>query len=196
MSAVNKRYFEDLLRDQQMSLRQLAHRMGVSHSQLSLTFSGSRNLKLQEAVQLASIFNEPLGRVIEAMGVPNQLGAGHPVSVIGHMDGEGVVKKNPPEAIERTVAPAGVPEDSFAIQARTAGTALDYLDGALWFARRQNGVEPASVGRLAVCQIKDGPLVLAGLRRGYLAGTHNLAGLHRAENCRLEWATPVLMARY
>lgn len=196
MPSVNKRYFEDLMRDNKLSLRQLAHRMGISHSQLSLTFSGSRKMQLHEAVQLSSMFNEPLGRVIQAMGVAEMPAMSHHINVIGHLGGDGVVTKNPPDAIERTMAPAGVPDDGFAVQARTAGTPWDFMDGVVWFAHRQNGVDPAAIGRLAICQIKDGPLVMAGLRRGYLDGTHNLTGFYKAENVRLDWATPVLLARH
>ena len=44
---VDRRFFENLLADRNMSLRQLATKMDMSHSQLSLTFSGARRMQLE-----------------------------------------------------------------------------------------------------------------------------------------------------
>ena len=41
VSEVNRRYFESLMQDKDLSLRGLAKLMDMSHSQLSLTFSGT-----------------------------------------------------------------------------------------------------------------------------------------------------------
>lgn len=49
MSSVNRRYFESLMADRRMSLRALAQKMVMGHSQLSLTFSGTRRPQLDEA---------------------------------------------------------------------------------------------------------------------------------------------------
>lgn len=39
MADVNRRYFESLMQAKDLSLRALAKRMGMSHSQLSLAFA-------------------------------------------------------------------------------------------------------------------------------------------------------------
>lgn len=52
MGEINRRYFEGLMADHRLSLRALAARMGMQHSQLSLTFSGARKLTLEEAAML------------------------------------------------------------------------------------------------------------------------------------------------
>lgn len=193
---VDRRYFEGLMRDKDLSLRALAKRMGLGHSQLSLTFSGDRKLQLDEAVQLSSIFGVPLARIIQAMGVEAGPVGDSRISVIGSVNGDGTVTIHDRDTVERTTAPFGVPEDGVAVQFRTAGTPLDWLDGSIVFCAKPDGIDQAALGRLSLCQIKGGPAVVAAVRRGYQENTFNLFGPHQRENARLEWASPVLFSRH
>ena len=196
MPDVNKRYFESLMQARDLSLRSLAKRMNMSHSQLSLTFSGDRKMQLDEAAQLSSIFGEPLHRVVENAGVVVKAVGSNRVSVIGAMAGDGTVTIHPEGVIERTHAPDGLPEDSVAIQVRTSSSALDWLDGTVFFCPRPNGVDSAILGRFSFCQIKDGPACMASVRRGYKDGSFNLRGPYNADSVRLVFATPVLFSRH
>lgn len=195
MSEVNRRYFEGLLEGKRMSLRGLAKLMGVSHSQLSLTFSGDRRLQLDEAAQLSTIFSVPLHKIVEAAGVTVHSMAAHRVSVVGFMNGDGTVTMYD-DTVERTTAPEGVPMDGIAVQARTSGTALDWLDAAVMFCPKPNGIDPSITGRLALAKIKDGPTIVGGIRRGYRDNTYAVRGPYVDESVRLEWATPVLISRH
>jgi transcriptional regulator with XRE-family HTH domain len=195
VTSVDRRYFESLMQGKELSLRGLAKRMSMSHSQLSLTFSGHRRMQLSEASELASIFGEPLNRIVEAAGISVRNTGTSRVSVIGAMQGDGTVLMHQEGVIERTTAPEGMPDDSIAIQARTAGSALDWLDAWLFFAPKPDGVDSAILGRFALCRIKDGPIVLASVRRGYAERTFNLRGPFSADSVRLDYATPVLFSR-
>lgn len=192
----DRRFFESLMRDKDMSLRSLARLMGLGHSHLSLTFSGDRRLQLDEAIQLASIFNVPLSRIVQAMGIQAAPIGDARVTVVGGVGSDGTVVANEPGTIERTAAPPGVPEDGLAVQFRTAGTALDWLDAAVMFTARPDGVGSSALGRLCIVQIKDGPMAVAAVRRGYQDGRFNLFGLHHRENVLLEFAAPVLFTRH
>lgn len=196
MADVNRRYFESLMQAKDLSLRGLAKRMEMSHSQLSLVFSGVRRMQLEEAAQLSSIFGEPLYQIVEAAGVSVRPVGTHRVSVIGAMQADGTVHKTPEGTVERTSTPDGMPEDSIAIQARTSGSPLDWLDSTVFFCPKPNGVSNSALGRFSYCQIKDGPAVMASVRRGYLPDTHNLRGPYNADSVRLEFATPVLYSRH
>lgn len=195
MADVNRRYFESLLEAKDLSLRGLAQRMNMAHSQLSLTFSGHRKLQLDEAAQLARIFGEPLHRIVEAAGVSVSGTGNRRVSVIGALRGDGTVLLHPEGVIERTSAPEDVPEDGIAIQARTAGSPLDYMDGFVFFCQPLRGVDTAILGRYCLVKIKDGPMVIAGVRRGYLPNTFNLIGTVSRESATLEMASPVVWVR-
>lgn len=195
MSDVNKRYFESLMQAHDLSLRSLAKRMGMTHSQLSLAFSGDRKLQLQEAAQLSSIFGEPIHRIVEAAGVSVRPFNTSRVSVIGAMQGDGTVDLYGEDVIERTSAPEGLPDDGFAIQCRTGGSPLDWLDGWVFFCRKADGVESAVLGRFAFCQIKDGPACMASVRRGYRENSFNLRGPFSADSVKLNRASIVVFTR-
>lgn len=75
--------------DKKMSLRSLAAKMGMSHSQLSLTFSGSRRMTLDEAAQLSQIFSVPLHTIVENAGVTVKGVGARRVNVIGAVNGDG-----------------------------------------------------------------------------------------------------------
>ena len=186
--------------DKKLSLRALAAKMGMGHSQLSLTFSGARRAQLDECAQLAEILGVPLYEVIEALGVNIKGINAHRVPVIGAVQGDGTVdlyQGGKSSVIERTTAPADLPEDATAIQFRTAGTPLEWLDGAVAFFRKPaGGIAKDAFGRLCLLQIKDGPAAVGTIRRGYREGTWNIAGAHQRENALIEWATPILLTRH
>lgn len=195
MTDVNRRYFEGLMADRKLSLRGLAKRMGLSHSQLSLAFSGTRRLKLEEASQLASIFSVPLAEVVKAAGVDLLPSGDLHVPVIGSMRSDGTVESTPDGAAERATTPCPMPEDTVAVQVRSAGGPLGWCDGWLLFARRADTVELSGLGRACLAKLQGGHMVVATLARGYRDGTWNLSGFYCAESSRLEWASPVLLIR-
>jgi transcriptional regulator with XRE-family HTH domain len=194
--SVDRRYFESLLRDRDMSLRALAKQMGMSHSQLSLTFGGDRRLQIDEAVQISAIFGEPLSKVIEAAGVSLLTSSPSRVFVVGAMGGDGIVSMSPSDSLNRTTAPELLPKDGIGVQARTAGTALDWLDGTVFFMAEPVGISASSIGRFSFVKLSDGRHAMAAVRRGYQDGTFNLYGTHKHDSVRLDFATPVLFSRH
>jgi transcriptional regulator with XRE-family HTH domain len=196
MATVNRRYFESLMQAKGLSLRALARRMAISHSQLSLTFSGDRRFQLDEVAQLSAIFGEPISRIVENAGVMVQSFNTSYVPVIGSMGGDGVVSLHDEDVVERTHAIAEAPEDCVAIQARTTGSALDWLDGVVFFMRKPDGFDTAALGRFSLCKIKNGVYCMASIRRGYREDTYNLKGLFEENNSSLVMATPVLFSRW
>lgn len=195
MSEVDRRYFESLMSDRRMSLRALAQKMGMGHSQLSLTFSGARRPQLDEAAQLAEIFGEPLHRVVEALGTSVRSSSAARVPVVGVVNGDGTVTMHPKGVTERTTAPDGLATNVVGVQVRAPGSPLEWMDGAVFFCRPPDGVDTASLGRFCLVKIKGGPAAVAGVRRGYKDGTHNLTGPLTRESVVLEWASPILATR-
>ncbi|UXY17001.1 helix-turn-helix transcriptional regulator [Chitiniphilus purpureus] len=203
MGEINRRYFESLMSERKLSLRGLAEKMGLGHSQLSLTFSGSRKLTLEEAAQLSQIFGEPLHRIVENAGVSVRPTSGRQVPVMGAVAGDGTVglysslqnDGAPLSVIERMLAPEDLPDDALAIQFRTVGTPLEWLDGSVMFCRKPDRVSAESFGRLSLLKIKDGPVAVGTIKRGYREGTYNVTGPFQRENVVLEWASPILITR-
>lgn len=177
-----------------MSLRKLAGLMDMSHSQLSLTFSSLRRMQLDEAVRLARIFNVPLTEIAHQAGIAGADTAGRRVNVEGAMDGAGQVVKTEQGSVERVVAPGNLPEQVVAVQARTAGTNLAWMDGWVMFRSTETSA-PAAMGQLCVAQVSDGPVVVATVTRGYREGAYNLSGPYTAESAPLDWVSRILAIR-
>lgn len=195
MTEIDRRYFDGLLAVRGLSLRELARRMGMSHSQMSLTFSGARRMQLDEAAQIATILGVPMHAVIEHMGV--RVGAQR-VDVAGIMRGDGLVVP-PPAAIERTAAPDALPDTAVAIHCRTADTSLSWMDGWTMFCAAPPApgtIGPAVLDLFCYAGLADGRATCATLRRGYAQGTFNLAGPFAAQDVELAWATPILLTRH
>lgn len=196
MPEINRRYFDTMMQDRKLSLRGLATKMGMSHSQLSLMFSGVRRAQIDEAAQLSQIFGEPIARIIENLGVATRPVSGRRVSVIGAVGGDGVVKMHDSDTVERTSAPEELPDDCIAVQFRTAGTALDWLDGIVCFSKQNRGVDPQITGRCCLVKIQNGPVVISAVKRGYRENSYNLSGPYAKESAIIDWATPILMTRH
>lgn len=192
---MNKNYFLDLMASRRLSMRGLAQRMGMGHSQLSLMFNGERNMKLEEAAQLSQILGVPLHQIVTNAGVSARPVLGRRVPVVGFVGKDGVVTMNPPDVYERTESPEELPEDTTAVQCRTAGTPLEWADGWVAFFRKAGGVDPEAIGRMSFVKIKDGPYGLATIKRGYQPGTFNLTGIMSRQNVALECASPVIILR-
>lgn len=192
---LNRRFFDSLMEEKKLSLRALAARMGMNHSQLSLTFSGGRKMQLDEAAQLSQIFSVPLHVIVENAGVTVKPLGGRRTQVIGAMRGDGTVELYEKGVTERTTAPEDLPDDVVAVQCRTSGTILDWMDGWVMFCRQPDGFEHGYLGRVCLCQIKEGPAVIAMVKRGYREGTCNLSGPYVRESVVLEWASPFIVTR-
>lgn len=197
VDTVNKDYFMNLMASRRLSMRALAQRMGMQHSQLSLTLSNQRKMTIEEAAKLSQIFGVPLHQIVLNTGVEVRPASGRRTSVIGFVGKEGTVTLNQPETIERADAPDDLPDDAVAVQFRTAESPLDWSDGWLAFFRKVNGdgVEPDAIGRLAFCKMRGGPSTIATVKRGYQPGTYNLTGFMQRQNVPLEYATPILVMR-
>lgn len=195
MSGLNRRFFDALMAEKKLSLRALAAKIGMNHSQLSLTFSGARKMQLDEAAQLSHVFSVPLHKIVEAAGVTVKPVGGGRVKVIGAMRGNGTVELHDKSTVERTTAPDDMPKGSIAVQCRTSGTDLEWADGFVLFCKEPGDLESGILGRFCLAQIKDGPAVVALVKRGYREGTFNLAGPYQQESVTLDWATPVLITR-
>lgn len=192
---VDRRFFDTLMANKKLSLRALASRMDMKHSQLSLTFSGQRRMQLDEATKLAEIFGVPLHRIAEAAGVADARSNGKRVDVLGAMTGSGAVEIYGDGVIERTIAPDGLPDNIIAVQAHTVDSPNSWMDGFVFFCVKPSQVEPDAIGRFCFAKIEDGPAVMATVRRGYRVGTFNLSGPYAKDSERLEWASPVLLTR-
>lgn len=190
---VNRRYFDALLTERGLSLRGLAQRMDMTHAQLSLTFSGTRKMQIEEAIKLANLFGEPLLRIIEHSGAATKPVTARRVPVVGAVKGDGTIE--PSKTTELATPPAEMSEGMVAIQFRTADTPLSWMDGWVVFCSEPSDINASAISRLCYLQIEKGPKAIACVKRGYKEGTFNLSGPYHADNVSLTWASPIILTR-
>jgi len=191
---VNGKFFLDALKDKDISMREMASKMGFNHhAQISRIFKGERRMQLDEAVKFSQILGLPFEAVIAHAGYPQAVRTGPRVRVVGALNGKGEVVKV--TAMERAVAPSVVPNEAIAIQARCADTPLAWMDGWVFFCMPPSSTGNGSIGRFCYAKIKDGPAVLAAVRRGYMPSTYNLSGPYEQQNVVLDWAEPITFTR-
>lgn len=190
---VDTKWFRDRLADQRMSQRGLARQLGLDPAAISLTLRGKREMKIAEAAAIARLIGVPADEVMRHAGV--QISSkGEMVLVCSYMDASAEVHTEPTGL---TVPHPGgdLPETLTAIQCRTAGTALDHMDGWVMFANvhMDGSVQADAVGRLSVLRLRNGVIYVAKLMRGSRRGVWTLTSpigtMHDAE---VEWAKPIL----
>lgn len=185
---IDTKWFRRKLTEREMSQRELARRMGIDSAAVSLMLRGQRQMKLTEAAEIARLLGVPADEVLTHAGV-RLSSKGSEVPITGTMDAHGEVHWS--AGLGTTAAPAG--EFTKAIQCRTAGTPLDYMDRWLLFVGNPaSQVAPEAMERLSVVKIRKGMTCIAQVRRGYKAGRWNLSGpIVATDDADLEWATPI-----
>ena len=191
---VNKRYFTQLLRDRDLSQRGLARLMHLDQSSLVRAFQGKRKFTTQETAQLARILSVPLDEVLRNLGVDvpmMSLAKGGTVAVTGQIVAGKVQFGRP--AGPRTVAapPNESAEGLQALRYSDEGP----LEGAYLYFRPVDGVPAEAIGRLCVCTIQGGEVLLASVRHGSQRATYtlrDLTGRVLLEDAWLESAAPVV----
>jgi transcriptional regulator with XRE-family HTH domain len=186
---INTDWFKSLMADRRISQRELAKKIGVDHSALSLAFRGKRNMKMAEAADIARLLGVPVAEVMENAGIQSDAKS---VPLRGFVDGHGEMHSE--ESDERIPAPHAMALGSFAIQCRTSSSPLEYMDGWLLFvAKPVDHVSAEVVGKFCLCRLVDGVQVIGTLRRGYKRGRYNLINANsQMTDVDVQWAAPIL----
>ena len=190
---IETQWFVDRIAARQLSMRGLAKLMGLDPAALSLAFRGKRKITLEEAAQLSVLLDVSTTEVLERAGIKPH--GEHKVKVIGYRMPYGHVQRAGEGLHEMVEAPPGAPGDCVAIQARTAGSSSEAIDGWIFYASGDHGNPSRAMGQFALLAIKGNGMKLAHVRKGYKRGTYNLLSMKSEEimqNAELAWASPVL----
>lgn len=190
---MDTKWFRDRLADRQMSQRALARAMGLDAAAVSLMLRGKREMKLNEAAEIARLLGVGADDVLQAAGVRISSG-GEQIPIIGWVDGVGEAHWHADGSVPHPGA--GLPAAINAVVCRTAGSALAHMDGWVLFsqAAAPAGVMAEAVGRLSFCRLRGGVIYLAAPSRSRARGRWDLTGpATDAAAADLEWASPVLM---
>lgn len=189
---VNWRYFRQKLETRKLSQAEVARRMHMSPSMISLGFRGKRTFSTDQHVQLAKILSVPLEEVLQNLGIeaPHRALGGQ-VAVTGEITTAGEVVRGTPAGPRFVDAP---PHETGEGLEALRYTGPGPLDGAYIYFRASEGVATEAIGRPCICALADGRTLFATPSLGAIRGSYTLrdwAGHTVAVDARLKAASPV-----
>lgn len=194
MQKIDRRWFTATLSDRRISQRQLAKLMGVDPASIHRLLTGKRPMRMDEAVNIASLLGVPVADVLGHAGV-NVSGSVASVPLVGFVDGQGEAHLDWNAQGERVPSPVELPPRACAVQMRTASSPIDSWDGWILYTTLPDGIAADALGRLCLVGLKgNGVDLLRFVRRGYRRGYYNLTSTAAPSlsDAELDWATPIL----
>ncbi len=188
--AIDAKWFRAQLAERSMSQRQLAKKLGLDQSAISLTFSGKRRMQFSEAAEIARLFRLPVSDVMRHAGMPVD-DPDQTVALCSTYDGHGESHCIEFKDAERVKPPAPMAIGSTAMQCRTAGSPLEYMDG--WIIFCGPPTEQIALDTFCRVKLKNGMRVLGVVRKGYKRDRYNISGpAGLMADADIEWVQPVV----
>jgi phage repressor protein C with HTH and peptisase S24 domain len=196
---MEKRWFQDRLRQLGKTQRGLAKHMGLDPSRITEILNQSRSIKVEEAVEMAEYLETSLEDVVSKLGtfvnrdvkasslVVGYVGAGETVySVDDHEKGSGLYKIEAPQGEGGGVC----------VVVRGNSMSPRFRDGEHLGYSREDGLDLAKCfGRECVVQTKDGRQLVKIVEPGNTVGEVTLVSVNSAtpieQNVPVEWVAPV-----
>lgn len=196
---MEKRWFQDRLRQLGKTQRGLAKHMGLDPSRITEILNQSRSIKIEEAVEMAEYMETSLEDVVSKLGafvnrdakasslVVGYVGAGETVySVDDHEKGSGLYKIDAPQGEGGGVC----------VVVRGNSMSPRFRDGEHLGYSREDGLDLAKCyGRECVVQTKDGRQLVKIVEPGNAVGEVTLVSVNSAtpieQNVPVEWVAPV-----
>lgn len=196
---MEKKWFQQRLRQLGKTQRGLAKHMGLDPSRITEILNESRSIKIEEAVEIADYLETPLDDLVSKLGaaiarsarasslVVGYVGAGETVlSIDDHAKGGGLYKIDAPQGEGGGVC----------VVVRGHSMAPRFKDGEHLGYSREEGLDPANCyGRECVVQTKDGRQLVKIVEPGSVAGEVTLISVNAStpieHNVPVEWVAPV-----
>jgi transcriptional regulator with XRE-family HTH domain len=165
-------WFKKQLAANGISLRELARKMNLDASAVSLMLRGQRKMTMAECKELSGHLGHKMSEIMRAAGIENTDDAAR-LTITMFVDAQGHVKNLPKSGANKTpvFAPADIPKGASAFQIRAAGA---YCDAWIGFVSPAVEAAETCVGRFGVCTLADGEHILATITRGYAPRTYTL----------------------
>lgn len=188
--SIDTKWFQNRIRDGEMSQARLANLLGIDRSALSLMLHGKRGMKLEEATRIAEILALPIDQVLAHAGVKVPRGPAS-VPLVGTVDASCVIQ---PRKGARVESHDALPRECVAVRCEDrASTMYNWT----FYYVPMSSVTSEAIERLSVCQLANDTRHLMIPSRGFEVSTHNLRAVTGAilENQKLVVASPVLWIR-
>ena len=197
---IDRDWFKDELKHQSKTSQQLAKYLGLDPSAVARLWSGDRRLLPDEAIKMSEFLGHPLDVILDKAGLP--VGSIMPnkfIKTTGVINRSCVVR---PLSRKRDAVPVPLPPGisltAQALMFDTTGTALEYADRWVFYYVAEIGFSPEALNRLCILDIKDGPTMLAVVKKGDRRGLYRVfdfSGKEEKEQKQIVNASPILWIR-
>jgi transcriptional regulator with XRE-family HTH domain len=186
--AMDTDWFQNRLRDREISQRRLAEMLGLGPSAVSLMLRGKRKMTMTEAADMSRLLGIPVNDVMAHAGIrPGQ--PKQSVPLFGIMDKEGEIHTI--KGGKRIACALEMPDTALAVQVQDS----EFIaDGMTFFYEPRAGIDAESVGRFCVIELATGQRHIRFLKPGRERGLYNLVGWFSVsiENVKVKTASPIL----
>jgi DNA-binding XRE family transcriptional regulator len=190
-NVMDTRWFQDRVRDAELSQSRLARLLDIDKSALSLMFNGKREMKMAEASRIAEVLALPLDEVLAHAGVKVPKGPSS-VAVVGAVDASNEIHVK--KAGTRVHTMPDPSKDAVAVRCEDRGS---LLYGWTFYYVPHAGVAADALERLCVVRLVNGAQYLFVPSRGFEPGVYNLRGLNgfSMDGQKITAASPVLQIK-
>lgn len=169
---IDKTWFVNQLERAGKSMRGLAKHLNQEPSTISRMFAGKRQMKLQEAEDIARFIGITVDDVLSHSGISLERNRIRKVSFAATIDSAGNVTdlpeplEIPAEMMARVQAniPIKSRDDIFVAQVRSPDGALNMLDDSVAIYPRPSGINPAPASTFSISRLTDGTTVLGHVK--------------------------------
>ncbi|HYD29210.1 helix-turn-helix domain-containing protein [Brevundimonas sp.] len=199
---VDKKWFQQRLREMRRSQAELARFMGVPPAAVSLIFAGRRTVRAQEASDMARFLSVPVNEVLKRLGTTIAISP-NAVRVAGILKDRDVVASisdatTDPDTLA-IIAPPGL-MDAECIIVEASDAAPRFFPGDQIFFYRHDDGDPAElIGKTVVGATADGRLFVKRLAPGSRPGHYTLLSFNPLVmpelDVRVSWAAQIAWVR-
>lgn len=175
-----------------------ARRLGVPYGTYSGHESGSRGIKDAELRQYAQSFRVSIAWLAHGVGSIDDAGSTSALPIVGIAGlGEEIewTEQGDMHLGEVEVSGITTADGLMALECRGDSMRPRVNDRELIVARRRDGKTPADlIGREAIVKVRNGPVLLKRIRRGYEPGRYNLESYNAdlRESVEIEWVAELV----
>lgn len=180
---IDSAWFRKQIEAGDMSQRQVARLLKMDASGMSRLLSGERRLQMEEANQLAVLFEQPATMIMARAGVEALELGPKGIAVKGAIDANGLLGKLPPGPGRRVPAPPEVPGDAVAYRVLAEGPCAGWV---VYAGKFDKTIDPGCVGKLVVAELIDGKMFCRVLTAGFGRNKWNLTGFFGPNRPALE----------
>jgi hypothetical protein len=165
---IDSEWFENTLRDLDISIRSYAKRPEVksSHSVISRMFRGKKQFTPNDGRTFSQVTGAPYSEVMKRAGGFTETEIGEGLAVVGWLDEKRRVHVEGVRGPKKVALPPDMSSGSVALRYQTAGTALASMDGAVIYCRPLGMFDSEMLGHWCCVKVRGGGRLVRILKKG------------------------------